>query len=485
MISSHTEQPSEEQPGLRYINTRYFCSTSNNLPLSSALSSWSLASGPSALASLGAPFASLTNITSALLPKLPPALQTYLDTSIDSVSFALSSSNAYLQSTTGFSPTTVYSTVVGVFVLGAASTVAAKKGGPVAKSSKKKKKRKAAKPKAENMSRYGWPSGQKPSLSPYTTSLSQDGVPNVTDADFEYITSDGVQDDYDAQLAFDYGTGSRSGGSYFRPPDEDIDDIPKDDVLLFRRDKKVDREFFPPYAIGDGKLYTSDVLDRVQLLYKLSDSQAKRVKLYYKGKLLKIEDQPVCLTGVKNNSEILVIVPPGDDDSISSNENVSGSGTGREKTAKSKSKKSKQKSGRNTAQETPSSPTIGLEVPRGRDDARPGSTSRASSAVSGGSGASKVPAPPGSPMEKLNNIALHFETKLLPQCQKFIAQPPSDPKKRTDDHRKISETTMQQVILKLDEVNTGGDSAVRARRKELVTQVQDTLKEMDRKMADK
>lgn len=445
-----------------------------------------MASGPSALASLGAPFGSLANITSALLPKLPPALQTYLDTSIDGVSCALTSSTTFLQSATGFSPTVVYSTVVGALVLGAASTVAAKKGGPVSKSNKKKKKRKAAKPKTEGMGRYGWLSREEPpSLSPYTSSLSQDGIPNVTEEDYEYIASNDLQDNYDSQPAFEYGTGSRSGGSYFRPPDEDIDDIPQDDVLLFRRDKDVAKEFFPPYAIGDGKLYTSDVLDRVQLLYKLSDSQTKRVKLFYKGKPLKVEDQPVCLNGVKNNSEILVVAPQGDNESISSNENASSSGTGWDKTAKSKNKKSKQKSGRNSTDDIPSASSIGLDVPRGRDHARQDSASRTSSAVpgvSGISGVSKVPAPPGSPMEKLNNIALHFETKLQPQCLKFIAQPPSDPKKRTDDHRKISETTMQQVILKLDEVDTGGDTAVRARRKELVTLVQATLKEMDKRL---
>jgi hypothetical protein len=38
---------------------------------------------------------------------------------------------------------------------------------------------------------------------------------------------------------------------------------------------------------------------------------------------------------------------------------------------------------------------------------------------------------------------------------------------------------MQQVLLKLDEVDTGGDTDIRARRKDLVNYVQAALKEID------
>ncbi|CAK7203744.1 hypothetical protein SEUCBS139899_006491 [Sporothrix eucalyptigena] len=469
-----------------------------------------VASGSAAAASLGAPFASLANITSALLPKLPPGLQTYLDSSVDSVATVLASSSSYIQSTTGIPPTALYSTVAGAVLIGAAARTVSTRKTPSANGKQatggapklsRNKKRKAAKKNKKDaaadgnngtddkdgMRRYGWSTGQQ--LSPFTSSLSQEGVPDVTDSDFEYITSDdlhhGHNHNHGTQAStFDYGvTGSRTGGSYFRPPDDsNINDIPQEDVLLLRHGNDVQEEYFPAFSIGDGKLFPEDVRDRVQLIYDLSDAQTKRVKLYYKGRLLKNDDQPVCVNGVKNNSELLVVLP------------------GEELEAKPKSPTKKGKAGssrpdRSPKQSGPSASTGNLEVPsgRGRPDQKTGSSSRAHSAasgLSGASGASRISnissiQPPqigqGTAMEKLNKIAQHFEANLLPLCDDFLENTPTDPKKRLDEYRKISETVLQHTLLKLDEVDTGGDDATRTRRKALVNKVQDVLKQMDAK----
>ncbi|KIH92018.1 bag domain containing protein [Sporothrix brasiliensis 5110] len=333
------------------------------------------------------------------------------------------------------------------------------------------------------MRRYGWSTGQQ--LSPFTSTLSNEGVPDVTDDDYEYITSDDLHNrNLGAQSSpFEYGvTGSRTGGSYFRPPNDDnLNDIPQEDILLLRHGNEVKEEFFPAFSIGDGKLFIEDVRDRLQLLYDLSDAQTKHIKLYYKGKVLKNDEQPICVDGVKNNSELLVVLP----------------GEELEEKPKSPTKKGRPaRPDRSPKQQAgPSSSTGNLEVPRrGRPDQKSGPSSRAHSAASGTSGVSGDSrtsnisniVPPkttqGSAMDQLNNIDAHFESHLLPLCKEFVQNPPSDPKKRADEHAKISETVFQHVLLKLDAVSTGGEDATRAKRKALVNKVQDVLKDVDSKI---
>jgi hypothetical protein len=60
-----------------------------------------------------------------------------------------------------------------------------------------------------------------------------------------------------------------------------------------------------------------------------------------------------------------------------------------------------------------------------------------------------------------------------------VARPPKDPKKRIDEHRRLSETILQQVLLKLDDVQTKPENGARAWRKELVVEVQDYLNKLD------
>lgn len=446
-----------------------------------------VASGAAA-ASLGAPFASLANITSALLPKLPASLQTYLDSTVDGVSSLFTNSSSYIQSTTGIPPNALYSTVAGAVLIGAAAHTAAtrykipgntKPGavGSAPKLSRNKKRKAAKKNKKEaaidqdSMRRYGWSTGQQ--LSPFTSSLSQDGIPNVTDHDYEYITSDELHKDNDSHT-YPHENGSIG----------DIGDIPQDDVLRLRCGTEIHEEYFPAYSIGDGKLFPYDVRDRVQLIYDLSNSQTHFVELYYKGRLLDDDQKPVRAYGVKNNSELLVVLPG------ENSEPVARSPTRKGKAGPSRPDRSPVQA------ETFADNAGNLKVPpgRGRADQATGSSSRAASATLGASATSGVSrtsnipsfAPlqlgQGTAKEKLDKIEQHFTTNLLPMCTEFLTHTPADKKRREDDHRKISETVMQHVLLKLDEVDTGGDDANRARRKALVNRVQDVLKQMDGKI---
>lgn len=383
-----------------------------------------MASSQAILASYGA-FQNLTQL-------LPPSLVNYVDATIGHLSEALAGSNEYLAAQ-GLSPTVLYSTL-------ACAALAVPLG----------------------MSRYGggW---TREGLSPFD-SQDSGGVPRVTDDDFSYITSEDLEDSLQPPARI-YDTQSRQP-----PPNAEIDD----DILLVKNKNNLYHIHFPAYSIGDGKLTVRDVRDRIALVMELSDRKKRRIKMLYKGRQLKDSGAPIREYGVKNNSEVLVVVHDGklsDDDSSESSEEI----VVADPDGKQSSKSSRNKKKRNKKKTSPRDSSANLDVPQ--DSA--GGSRRTSGDESRNPSRVASPAVPGSPMEKLQSISSHFNTKLLPLCVEFSAHPPSDIKKCEDEHRKLSETIMQQVLLKLDEVETGGDPDIRAKRKELVNQVHNVLKGID------
>ena len=355
------------------------------------------------------------------------------------------------------------------------------------------------------MPRFGFSARASPSsataLSPFNSVLGQEGFPNVTDDDFSYITSAEIEEN-GMDIPRRRTPASELYGSYSHsaPGPSYGQSIPDDDVLLIRHNGITYPEHFPAFSIGDGKLLAGDVRDRIQMILDLSDRQANRMKLYYKGRRLSDANKPVREYGLKHNSEVLMTF--GD-------AGLEGSGESDEDVPAIKRDRKKRVSGHGNM---PKSPKESPEAPAdswrrsqtGRTadrhdtcsprDSAPASLNspthdshkRAKSRVRtqspSGSALSTVSAPagiPGGPIERLNNIAIYFNTQLVPLCKAFAVNPPSDPKKREEEHRKLSETIMQQVLLKLDAVETSSEEGARPRRKELVKAVQEILKEID------
>ncbi|KAK6700191.1 hypothetical protein SNK05_012981 [Fusarium graminearum] len=87
--------------------------------------------------------------------------------------------------------------------------------------------------------------------------------------------------------------------------------------------------------------------------------------------------------------------------------------------------------------------------------------------------------PISGPMKELEDLYEEYLNKWVPLCSDFLRSPPSKTKKGgKKDSRKLSEDILNHVLLKLDAIDTDGIPEVRARRKEIVREVQKTLTDL-------
>lgn len=325
------------------------------------------------------------------------------------------------------------------------------------------------------------------------------GSPHVRDSDFSYLTGD---DDENSHRPHHHHPHSHQPQYIERRPrgnNNSTEDGP--DILLLKHRGVTYPLHFPAYAIDDGDLTVGEI--RRRAAEKTAATDLQRVKILYKGKLLRDDAKPCKDEGLKQQSEIMCIVSdvrPGESTSdLSASESeaggVSSSGgqqqqqrpsKNKRKNDKKKDKKRKKRDeaaaaaapAAGTNSDLSSSVTVdgGLAPPVDHHHHRPTSSS--------GRSATSSAAP--SPSPSLQNIRTgnaqvdallrYLRGELAPMCEAYIAQPPTDAKAREYEHKRLSETVLAQVILKADGIDA---EDARMARRALIKEAQSWLNRID------
>lgn len=281
-------------------------------------------------------------------------------------------------------------------------------------------------------------SGNRPKLSsPFGSKAS---LPNVTENDYSYITAADIKSPertYDPSQKPQFSSGIET----------------KEDILVVRN-KDVNYPIkFPANSIEEGKLQIRDLKDRLASITELKEMVDHDIKLSYKGQDLKDDSKSCRDYGLKSHCEILctldeasnILDNPGD-----VSENMEGT------------KKKQRKRGKKGKKTTLKNKESDILRQNAAINVRPASTQN-----------------PQGPMDKLKALSDHFYSNIFPLCEQFNAAPPQETKKREFEHKKLSETIMNEVLLKLDAVEVEGDNESRETRRTLVREVQAILSDLD------
>lgn len=300
-------------------------------------------------------------------------------------------------------------------------------------------------------------------FSPFTRSPPQ-GPTKVSDADFSYITADDLRR-HQAESSNQQQSTQESPVDY--GPERDTD------ILILRNKKQDFPVHFPAYSIVKGELTVGQV--REAAAKKTTTGDPKRIKLLYKGKNLKDDVKTCKQEGLRDGAELMItlaekIESPSDSDDDDEFADDPTAADGEPKRRRNRGKKTKRRNRREereretsgTSTPQPGEPNLG--VPNSQQPSRTQSP--------------KPPVSPATPLDKLN--ALHQKLQsYLPDCRAFETSPPTEQAKKEFEHKRLTETILTQVLLKLDSVETEGDADARTRRKELVKETQKVLSDLD------
>ena len=295
-------------------------------------------------------------------------------------------------------------------------------------------------------------------------------VPKVGNRDYEYIKP--------------YSESTLRSRSNNRLNNNNDDDDEGPDIILLQHFSTTYPLYFPAFSISDGELNVGDVRGRAAEVTGTQDPS--NVKLLYKGKLLKNDAQSCRDDGLKQESKVLCVISnvvPSEHGSVSGSENenvnedddddeedepslssvISPMNDEKEKEKKKKNNKkkkdnlNKKKKAKLQKQQESSVPSISTLPPPSPD-------------------LKQFPAA----LEKIKALESYFESVLSSPCKEYAANPPPMGKAREYEYKKLTETSMAQVLLKTDGIDTTGDEVARNARKALVKEVLSTLAPMDR-----
>lgn len=318
-----------------------------------------------------------------------------------------------------------------------------------------------------------------------TPSYAPASNPQVTEEDFSYITPGDILD----------------------PP---VDESEPDIIALRCRGTLYPLKF-RAYAIDDGALTVGHL--REAAAKQLNAQSPDHVRLMYKGRLLKDDEQTCKAQGLKQHSEVLSVVSevassqldesgqnlnptsiPAPNQSRPTSSDASSPPT---PTGKSKNKRKNKGRKRPTVPEPnpqPFNPSINLAGEQTRTIPEP--TTQPFDPIRNAAGEkrrttpqpvdwSSDPAQPPNlklirtPLEQISALAGWLQQEIVPRCYQYMADPPSDPKKRDYEYKRLSETILAQVMLKADGIEPDGNSTAREARRALIKEAQATLNKLD------
>ena len=323
----------------------------------------------------------------------------------------------------------------------------------------------------------------------------------------EYLTSDAIDDHHTNH--------ERSSNARVYDKPADPDDAP--DIINLKSRGQEYKLKFVPFAISDGKLLVGDL--RKYAAEQLR-TDPKRLRMLYKREPLDDDRRPATYYGVKQNSTVSCVLTEANASAIdsSSDDDIPSSSANaqprRQQRPRGKSNVRHRSEEQVPVQSNflhPANATIprqserlsrrdSLRAPTNGDYRRQRSHSRAASpnpsvTTNSSSTASiavfdfKPPKFPSSydsasPFSKLKTLSDAFYNTWLPLCERYIRHPPSDPRDRDKECKRLTESILSQITLKLDDVDTNGINEARIIRKGLVESALEVMRRCDDRNAE-